>query len=302
MRLEQLYHVVAVAQTGSISMAAERNYISQPALSSSISKLELELGVPLFKRSNSGVQPTDIGETVIQKALRTIELLEEIKGIAEESNRMLTGDIHLVVDPFIGNTIMVNALTGFKGVRPHVNVLMKVGESNNNLRDIAAGKADFGVLMRTGEATGEKDLCYRELFKDRLILLVGRDSQLARYSAITLMEAMSQPLVLFNTEFSTDCAISSLLRRHGPFNATYRLDSFPMLEKVVSMNQCAAFAPGFMRSYFSRRGNIVPIDIADAELEISMVVSWTRKHHLSLVEKEMIETIASFCCTNEFAG
>jgi DNA-binding transcriptional LysR family regulator len=302
MRLEQLYQLVAIAQTGSISMAAERSYISQPALSSSITKLEVELGVPLFKRTNQGVHPTEIGEAVIQKAMQAIDLLEDIKAIAEESTHALTGTINLAVEPFISNTIMVNTLTTFKYRHPSVNVLMKVGESNNNLRDIAAGKADFGVLMKTCELPEEKDLCIKELFKDELVLLVSRESVLAQSSSVTLAQAMAQPLVLYNTEFSTQCGISELLKKHGDFNVAYRLDSFPMLEKVISLNLCVAFAPKFMSDYFLNRESIVPLDISDAQLDISIVMAWTKRHHLSLIEKEMMETIKSLCSMCEFMG
>lgn len=300
MRLEQLYHIVAIAQTGSISLAAERSYISQPALSSSVSKLELELGVPLFKRSNQGVQLTEIGEAVILKAMEAIDLLEDIKAIAEESTHTLTGSIHLAVEPFISNTIMVNILTTFKHRHPNVNVLMKVGESNNNLRDIAAGKADFGVLMKTCELPEEKDLCLKELFKDQLVLLVSHDSQLAVQPSVTLAEALAQPLVLYNTEFATDCGISELLKKHGNFKVAYRLDSFPMLEEVISLNLCAAFAPKFMSDYFRNKGSIVPLDISDAQLDVSIALAWTKRHHLSLIEKELMETIKALSSTCEF--
>lgn len=300
MRLEQLYHIVAIAQTGSISLAAERSFISQPALSSSVSKLEAELGVPLFKRTSQGVHPTETGEIVIQKALEAIGLLEEIRSIAAEST--LTGNIHLAVEPFISNTIMVNALTSFKSRHSNVNILMKVGESNNNLRDIAAGKADFGVLMKTGELPEDKDLCIKELFADRLVLMVSPESALASRSSITLAEAMAQPLVLYNTEFATDCGVSELLQRHGSFRVVYRLDSMPMLEKVISLNECSAFVPKFMSGYFLSRKSMVPLDISDARLDISIVLAWSKRHHLSLIEKEMMETIRSFCSTFQSTG
>jgi len=302
MRLEQLYHIIAVAQTGSISMAAERSYISQPALSSSVSKLEIELGVPLFRRSNYGVQLTETGEAVVEKAILAIGLLEDIKAIAEESKHALTGNIHLAVEPFISNTIMVNALTTFKCRHPHVNVLMKVGESNNNLRDIAAGKADFGVLMKTCELPEEKDLFIKELFNDELVLLVSRESELAQSLSVTLAEAMAQPLVLYNTEFATDCGMSKLLKKHGDFNVAYRLDSFPMLERVISSNLCAAFAPKCMSDYFLSRESIVPLEISDAKLDVSIVMAWTKRHHLSLIEKEMMETIKSHCSISKLVG
>jgi len=68
MRFEQINYLVAVHEFKSISLAAQRTHISQPALSAAISKLEDELGVVLLKRTNSGALLTEIGELIIIKA------------------------------------------------------------------------------------------------------------------------------------------------------------------------------------------------------------------------------------------
>ncbi|MNN45076.1 hypothetical protein D3C81_1593940 [compost metagenome] len=57
-----------------------------------------------------------------------------------------------------------------------------------------------------------------------------------------------------------------------------------------------------MSEYFLNKGSIVPLEIAGAGLDISIVLAWTKRHHLSLIEKEMMETIKSLCAMCEFLG
>ena len=61
-KLEQLLYLQEAAKYKSISIAAEKNFISQPSLSGAINKLEKELGVELLRRNSKGVSPTEVGE------------------------------------------------------------------------------------------------------------------------------------------------------------------------------------------------------------------------------------------------
>ena len=73
MNLNELRYVVAVAQERNFHRAAERCFVSQPALSLAIRKLEDELGVRLFERARNSVRPTEIGARIVEQSQRVIE-------------------------------------------------------------------------------------------------------------------------------------------------------------------------------------------------------------------------------------
>lgn len=81
MKIEQLEHVIKVAETNSISLAAENMFISQPNLSLSISKLEKELGFQIFSRTNKGVETTPLGQSFIDSARIILLQFNELKKI-----------------------------------------------------------------------------------------------------------------------------------------------------------------------------------------------------------------------------
>ena len=73
MTLQQLRYVVMVADTGTITEAANRLYISQPSLTNAIHELEKEMGINIFNRSNKGISPSIEGEVFLGYARQVLE-------------------------------------------------------------------------------------------------------------------------------------------------------------------------------------------------------------------------------------
>ncbi|EHQ92074.1 LysR family transcriptional regulator [Desulfosporosinus youngiae] len=296
MRLEQLSYLIAVHESKSISLAAERSHISQPALSSAISKLEDELGIVLLKRTNAGAQLTEMGEQIIVVAKEVLNKIDEIKSIAHGDSIDLQGNISMAVEPSINITVMPEILTTFKHDHPKVDTILKVGESNNILRDVQSGKADFGMILKTDAFSKSKDINYKELFSDELVIISGNNCEMTKGSStMTLKQALSLPILLYNTEYITDCGVSSVLQRYGDINVSYRVDNLEMMEKILSQGKTIAFVPQFMADEYVKSSKIKKIALSDAHLEVIILLIWLNRHHLSLVEKEFIKVIKNVC-------
>jgi DNA-binding transcriptional LysR family regulator len=291
MRLEQLSYLVAVQESKSISLAAERAHISQPALSSAISKLEDELGVVLLTRTNSGAHLTEIAELIIVKAKEVLNLIDDIKSVARGNSAELTGNISVAADPGVNITILPEILTTFKRDHPKVNTLLKVGESNNILQDVRTGKANFGIILDTDEFCQSKDITCKKLFSDEFVIITGINSKIIGMDSIPLKQALSLPLLLYNTEYITNCGVSSLLRKYSDIHVSYRVDNLEMMEKILSQGESIAFVPQFMADEFVKSNKVKKILINDAHLEVSVILVWSSRHHLSLAEKEFIRVI-----------
>lgn len=292
MRLEQLKYLVEIYRSKSISLAAERAHISQPALSAAISKLEDELGVQLLKRTNQGVHPTETGELVIKKSIEVMEAIEEISSIAQVNSKDLKEDISLAVELNVNITFMPQVFAEFKQRCPKANIFQKVGESNNVLRDVESGKADFGIIIRTDELDKTKDVSARELLQDKLVVLTSKDNPLVKHKRITMSLAMEQPILLYISEYVMNCGISGILKKYGSLNVCYRVDNVPMLEKLLLQGNCIAFVPGFVaQEYTNKHKRLIACPVQDIPLDISVVLIWSNRHHISSTEKELIKVI-----------
>jgi len=95
MTLSELRFVVAVAKERNFRRASEKCYVSQPALSLAIKKLEEDLGVMIFERSRTDINPTPIGEKIIEQAIKALEEVNYIREIAKQGNNQLNGVFRL---------------------------------------------------------------------------------------------------------------------------------------------------------------------------------------------------------------
>lgn len=104
MKLDQLHCFQEACKYHSISVAAEKNYISQPSFSSAITKLEKELGVTLLNRTSRGVSPTPIGVVILEKVQGIFELVEDIQSVATAHSSY--GTVQLATIPDLCDKIL----------------------------------------------------------------------------------------------------------------------------------------------------------------------------------------------------
>src|SRR5574344_1692316 len=101
MNIQQLEYIIAVDNYRHFAKAAESSFVTQPTLSMMIQKLEDELGVKIFDRSQQPVQPTPIGVQIINQARVIIAQVKRVKEIIQEEKGVLEGVFRLGIIPTI---------------------------------------------------------------------------------------------------------------------------------------------------------------------------------------------------------
>ena len=104
MKLDQLHFFLEACKYHSISVAAEKNFISQPSFSSSITKLEKELGLTLLNRTSRGVTPTPAGVAILEKSQEIFSLIGDIHSIA--TIHSVLGTVRLATIPCLLDRIL----------------------------------------------------------------------------------------------------------------------------------------------------------------------------------------------------
>lgn len=143
-----------VANTGNISKAADMLFISQPAISKAISKLEDGLHVKLFLRSSKGVTLTDEGQVLynhIEKAFSNISQGEdEIRHIHE----LGIGQLKIGVSTSLCKHILLDKLQTFISENPHIKVIIDCHSTVNTLKLLNDGRIDIGLICKTDIPAG----------------------------------------------------------------------------------------------------------------------------------------------------
>lgn len=145
--LSQYRIFYAVAKAGNISRAAKELYISQPAISKSISKLEDSLNTVLFTRNSRGVQLTDEGQVLFEHTRDAFEELakgeQELKRIREFN----MGHIRIGVSNTLCRFIMVKYLKGFIEQYPHIKITIESQPTTQTLSMLEQQRIDIGLVV-----------------------------------------------------------------------------------------------------------------------------------------------------------
>lgn len=142
-----LYHVFyTVANTGNISKAASRLYISQPAISKSIRKLEENLKVSLFLRKSRGVQLTEEGELLYHYVQNAFYSLEKGEMQLKKIHELGIGHIHIGVSTTLCKYILLPYLKDFIQKHPHVRISIECQSTNYTLQLLKENKIDLGLI------------------------------------------------------------------------------------------------------------------------------------------------------------
>lgn len=166
MDVKQLRYFVAIVDCGGFSQASRQLNIAQPALSQQISRLEYEIGAPLFLRSSRGVTPTPKGLTLHRHAKLILRQIEQAVALTRDAETRVSGRVTLGLPPTTSSQIGVQLIERLSRRYPGIVVNLVEGLSGS-LRALAmAGDLDIAVLFTPSAVPNwqETEFLCEELF------------------------------------------------------------------------------------------------------------------------------------------
>jgi LysR family hydrogen peroxide-inducible transcriptional activator len=182
MNLRDLKYVIAVAETRHFGRAAERCFVSQPTLSGQIKKLEEELGVTLFERTNRSVEITPVGEDILAHARQMMEQADAIEQLAQAHQDPLAGPLRVGAIPTLSPYLMPLILAPLKKQYPQVRLVLSEEITDTLLARLHNHEID-AVLLAT--PVDEHDLEMIPLFDEPFWLAHPRQHPLYNKDEIT---------------------------------------------------------------------------------------------------------------------
>jgi LysR family hydrogen peroxide-inducible transcriptional activator len=185
--------VVAVAQTGSFSRAAEACSITQPALSERIKRIESTLGVQLFERNRRALRITRIGEKLVLKAQALLDDIAELDEIVSSSRLPLTGPLRVGVIATLGPYLVPHLLPRLRSSYPDLELILQEGLTESLIASLQAGSLDVVIAAAPLTAPGIDHL---DLFQEPFVLAVPIDHELAQRDLVDAADLRGDEMIL----------------------------------------------------------------------------------------------------------
>ena len=205
----QLKAFHAVAVHGSFTRAAERLFLTQPAISDQVRKLEERFGVLLFHRNKRSVQLTDLGERLRAITLRLFACEAEADELLHDSRALQTGSLVLAVDAPVH---VLPQVARFCQQYPGITVKIETGNTDESLLRLFNYQADLALLGR--EVDDPRLLCV-PLRNDPMVAFVSHQHPWASRGSISLADLDDTPLVLREPGSVTRQTLEEEMRRAG---------------------------------------------------------------------------------------
>lgn len=249
MDIRELKYFIQVADSASYSIAAEKLYISQPALSKVIQKLEKELGHSLFYTHQRQQCLTEDGRRFYQRALRVSGAYDNIKPAIHEAETAYRGKVFLGYPDVAGTCYFCDLIAEFSQKYPNIDLHIKEGGAQRIMSEVDSGELDIGCAV---VPVPDEPFEIYPFVRDISTLIVSTKHPLAAKQRITLPELKGETFVLLGAEFSTHHDICSALREAGVEPKIGLLSSqWDFVIQMVRLNYGISFLPKSLFQRFS---------------------------------------------------
>lgn len=261
MELQQLRCVVAVSETGNFTRAADRLKVSQPSLSQQVLNLERELGHKLFHRLGRKAVPTEAGRVLIDRARRILFEVEdagrELSDTTALGRRILVGAIPTLA-PYLFPVLIPLIHNKF----PNVIVETREDFRSDLVRAVIEGELDLALTSLPVE---DPRLHTEALWREPLLLVVGKSHPLASAKAVTAADLSNQTFALLGTSSSLTAQVKAFCGDHNfEPRIAFRCAQVATVKAFVALGAAVSILPRGTEAPEDAR-SLVYIQLADSE-------------------------------------
>lgn len=206
MDIRTLRYFVEVVQLNGFSRAADALFITQPAISRSIKKLEDELGVTLLVREVDGVRLTDDGAILFEHAKQILAQFNNMNKALQDKSGPLTGILNVGLPPVIASTYFADIIMAFSSRHPQVELKIFELGTKQMADAMREGRVETAaVVLPFNEDTFE----LTPFSEESLMLLMSPSHPLAIKKEVHFNELINEPFIFFSEDFRINDLIYS---------------------------------------------------------------------------------------------
>ncbi len=240
MNIRDLKYVIEIAKERNFARAAENSFVSQPALSMQIKKLEDELGVQIFERDKKNFLITEVGKKIIEKAKIILQESEEIKSIAQNSRDPFSGEFRVGAFPTLASYFFPEILPKISKKFPKLKTLLVEEKTDDLIAKLKEGKIDAAFLAMP---ISEENLDSIKIFEEPFLLAVPKNHELTKKQKVQTKDLKKKEVMLLE---DGHCLREQALEACAMFGASeqsYKASSLETLRQMIAIGNGITFIP-----------------------------------------------------------
>lgn len=241
MHIETLKVFCDLAETGSFSLAASKNFITQSAVSQQIRSLEERYGRELIERSKGHARLTQAGEVLYEAGKDIVQRYREIENNLQSLARSVAGTVRVGTVYSVGLYELSAPLKKYLRTFPDVTVHLEYTRANKIYEDVSHGEIDLGIVAYPNKRPQLLVAPFRE---DRLVLICSPQHPFAHFQRVSMKKLHGEKFVGFERDVATRRALDRVFRQHGiKVQYIMEMDNIETIKRVVEVGSGLSIVP-----------------------------------------------------------
>lgn len=284
MTLQQIEYILELNRTRHFSNAARQCNVTQPTLSAMIQKLEEELDITIFDRTKHPIEPTAIGEKILEQAQIAYNEVYRIKEIINENTNSITGELRLGIIPTIAPYIVPKFISNFQKNFPEIKLTIQEMTTKNIVSHLQDGNIDMAILATPLEINNILEI---PLYYERFMVYTS-ENIIMSHQNLKPNEIPQSDLWLLQEGHCLRNQVFNFCSSIGVSYKIYEAGSIDTLIKIVDTNGGLTLIPELHIASLNeeQKKRIITIDNPPATREVSIII------RADFIKEKMVNTVS----------
>ncbi len=273
--LRQLQYLIAIAETGTMSEAAKRTFVSQPSLSIQLKDMEDQLGASLVERGRKGAILTPLGMEVVARARIILRQIEDLRSLSREASGTLAGRVRLGVLPTVGPYLLPQATRKLHKDYPELRLTVREERTVDLEAHLSDGRFDM-IISTPEDHPGTRS---HAIVKENIYICVAPDDVLAEErKPINISELKDREFLTLGYGHKFATVVNNLAGIAGATTSgTYEGTSLDAIRQMASMGETIAVLPSLYAISEAKR---------DPQLIVRQIIHPLAQRQISLIWRD----------------
>lgn len=289
MHIETLKVFCDLAETGSFSLAASKNFITQSAVSQQVRSLEDRYGRELVERSKGHIRLTQAGQVLYQAGKDIVQKYREIEDSLQTLSRSVAGTVRVATVYSVGLYELSAPLKRYLQTFPDVTVHLEYTRANKIYEEVSHSDVDLGIVAYPSKRPQILVTPFRE---DRLVLICAPQHPFAQMSRIPFKKLQGEKFVGFERDVATRRALDRTFRQYGvKVRYVMEVDNIDTIKRIVEIGSGVSIVPEPSIEQEIKNDTLRAIQFADEVLMRPLGIISKRGRRFTPAAQEFIDLL-----------
>jgi len=228
--LKNLKLVNVIVKEGSVTKASDKLFLSQPALSHQLKKLEEEIGLKVFNRLNKRLILTETGQVLYRASEKLLTSINLLNAELDELKKGKKKKIRLTTECYTCYHWLPKVVREFRKDNPEINVQINIEATKEPLQYLAEGKIDMAIVS---SKSNTPLINFEPLITDEMVVILSKENDLIDFERLELSDLKKQNLILYDIPEEKNYVLTNILQ--NDINLVNSIQKVQLTEAIIQL-------------------------------------------------------------------